>query len=54
LKRGRNKGKSSQKPPGQTVDLAKEHPELLGKLKSKLLKINASIMADGADWHLDK
>ena len=42
------------KDPSQTMDLAKEQPELLEKLKSKLLKINASIMADGADWHLDK
>ncbi len=38
--------------PGQTKDLASEKPELLRRLKAKLLKINASVMVDGADWHL--
>lgn len=38
--------------PSQTTNLADAKPELLRKLKARLLKINASIMADGADWHL--
>ena len=37
--------------PNQTKDLAGEKTELLEKLKKKLLEINRSIMADGADWH---
>jgi len=37
--------------PGQTNDLATEEPERLEKMKARLLEINASIMADGADWH---
>ena len=36
----------------QTHDLAVEQPELLSRLKKKLLEINASIMADAHDWHL--
>ncbi|MEQ8786596.1 MAG: sulfatase-like hydrolase/transferase [Pirellulaceae bacterium] len=36
----------------QEHDIAGEHPELVEKLKRQLLDINASIMADGADWHL--
>lgn len=38
--------------PGQDKDLAAAKPKLLKKMKAQLLKINASIMADGADWHL--
>jgi len=38
--------------PNQTHDLAAENPELLQRLKSKLLEINSSIMADAYDWHL--
>ena len=38
--------------PNQTHDLAAENPELLRRLKSKLLEINSSIMADAHDWHL--
>ncbi len=38
--------------PGQETNLAETHPELLDALKRKMLSINASIMADGADWHL--
>ncbi len=37
----------------QEKNLANEMPELLEQLKEKLLKINASIMADGHDWHLE-
>lgn len=39
--------------PNQTTDLASEKPEILAELKKQLLEINASIMADGADWHLE-
>ncbi len=38
--------------PAQTKNLAADKPKLLEQLKTKLLKINASIMADGHDWHL--
>jgi arylsulfatase A len=38
--------------PKQTKNLAAEKPELLTSLKKKLLEINASVMADGHDWHL--
>ena len=38
--------------PKQERNLAAENPELTERLKKKLLKINASIMADGTDWHL--
>jgi arylsulfatase A len=37
---------------GQTQNIASDNPELLKKLKAKLLEINQSIMADGTDWHL--
>ena len=40
------------KDPGQTQNIASEYPELLKKLKAKLLQINQSVMADGTDWHL--
>jgi len=40
------------KDPGQKNNIASEHPELVESLKKKLLKINASVMADGPDWHL--
>ena len=39
--------------PMQKNDLAKQRPELLLSLKNKLLNINASVMAEGSDWHLD-
>jgi arylsulfatase A len=38
--------------PNQTMNLAGQQPELLERLKKKLLTINGSIMADGHDWHL--
>lgn len=38
--------------PAQTKDLFSEKPELAEKMKKRLLEINASIMADGEDWHL--
>jgi arylsulfatase A len=40
------------KDPGQTTNLANEQPERLRRLKRQLLEINASVMADGEDWHL--
>jgi len=39
--------------PGQNNDLSDELPEVLKRLKAELLEINASVMADGADWHLN-
>jgi len=38
--------------PNQTTNLAAAFPTQLEQLKKQLLEINASIMADGADWHL--
>lgn len=38
--------------PSQKKNVAREHPAVLKRLKTKLLKINASVMADGPDWHL--
>ena len=40
------------KDPGQTQNISSDNPELLKKLKAKLLEINQSVMADGTDWHL--
>ncbi len=40
--------------PKQTTNIAASHPQVLAKLKSKLLQINASVMADGHDWHLQE
>jgi arylsulfatase A len=40
--------------PKQTTNIADKHPELLARLKVKMLEINASIMSDGHDWHLKK
>jgi arylsulfatase A len=39
--------------PSQKQNLAQQYPELLTKLKKKLLSINASVMAEGPDWHLE-
>ncbi len=41
-----------RKDPGQTTNLSELNPKKLAEMKSQLLKINESIMADGADWHL--
>lgn len=38
--------------PGQTTDRAAGEPERLARMKAKMLRIHASIMADGTDWHL--
>ena len=40
------------KDPGQTQNVSSQNPELFRELKTKLLKINQSVMADGTDWHL--
>lgn len=40
--------------PGQENDLANDEPDRLARMKASLLKINASVMADGADWHLSE
>lgn len=40
--------------PSQQHDLSLALPEVLEKLKEKLNAINASIMNDGSDWHLQK
>lgn len=41
-----------QTDPTQSMDIAEQHPDLLARLKQKLLKINESVMADGHEWHL--
>ncbi|MCB1224612.1 MAG: sulfatase-like hydrolase/transferase [Verrucomicrobiales bacterium] len=38
--------------PSQQHDIASSHPQIVERLKEQMLKINASIMADGPDWHL--
>jgi arylsulfatase A len=38
--------------PSQQNNLAASQPEVVARLKAQLLRINASIMADGSDWHL--
>ncbi len=43
-----------EKDPAQTNNLASEQPERLRRMKQQLLEINASVMADGEDWHLRK
>ncbi|MDF1816370.1 MAG: sulfatase-like hydrolase/transferase [Verrucomicrobiales bacterium] len=40
--------------PAQSTDISAENPELLKKLKEELLSINASIMKEGHDWHLQQ
>ncbi len=41
------------KDPGQQTDLSPQHPDIVARLKSKMLEINASVMADTHDWHLN-
>ena len=38
--------------PSQEHDIASSNPGIVDRLKKQLLEINASIMADGPDWHL--
>ena len=39
--------------PQQKRDIAPQNQELVESLKLKLMRINDSVMNDGADWHLD-
>ena len=41
-----------KKDPQQADNIAGQHPEVVDRLRKQLLKINASVMADGPDWHL--
>jgi len=43
-----------KKDPKQTTDLASRYPEKLQELKRKLLDINASVMTNGYDWHMEE
>ena len=36
---------------GQKTDIAKQHPNVVNRLKQQLLDITASVMADGPDWN---
>jgi len=38
--------------PKQEKDIFAQHPEVAARLKQQLLAIQASVMADGPDWHL--
>jgi arylsulfatase A len=38
--------------PNQTTDIAADYPDMLQRMKERMLEINASIMTDGHDWHL--
>jgi arylsulfatase A len=38
--------------PSQETNLADTQPAVLARLKADLLRINASVMAEGANWHL--
>ena len=40
--------------PAQREDLSAKRPKLFERLKKKLLDINASVMAEGHDWHLQQ
>lgn len=39
--------------PQQENNIAKEKPDVLARMKKQLLEINASIMQDAHDWHLE-
>ena len=41
-----------QRDPQQAHNIAAEQPDIVARMKTQLLKINDSIMQDGADWHL--
>jgi arylsulfatase A len=38
------------KDPGQKTDVAAQFPDVVARLKKKMLEINASVMADAPDW----
>jgi hypothetical protein len=40
------------KDPKQQQDLSAQLPDVVARLKKRLLEINASVMADAQDWHL--
>jgi arylsulfatase A len=35
---------------GQKTDISKDHPDVVARLKKQLLRIHASVMADGPLW----
>ena len=39
--------------PGQQTDVSAQCPDIVAKLKKKLLNINASVMVDAHDWNLE-
>lgn len=39
--------------PSQTTNVAAQYPEVTSRMKRQLTEINASIMQDAADWHLE-
>jgi len=39
--------------PRQETDVSAQHPDIVARLKKQLLEINASVMADAHDWHLN-
>jgi len=42
------------KDPQQQHDISREKPDVFRRLKTELREINDSVMADGADWHLEE
>jgi arylsulfatase A len=36
--------------PEQKADLSSQFPDIVARLKNKMLEINASVLADGPDW----
>ena len=42
-----------EKDRAQTTDVADQFPDVMARMKNRLLLINASIMADAHDWHLE-
>ena len=42
-----------EKDRAQTTDVADQFPDVMARMKNRLLQINASIMADAHDWHLE-
>ena len=40
--------------PGQTTDISSIEPDRLERMKAELMRINNSIMTEGADWHISE
>lgn len=40
------------KDPGQKTNIADRFPNIVGRLKKKLLEISAGVMAEACDWYL--